>query len=311
LIYAPIVVFAYRRPEHLQRTLASLSACEGFAKSPVIVYCDGAKNADDHSDVEKTRQVAQEMLGDAAEYRFSPMNKGLSASVIAGVTEVIQRYGRVIVVEDDLLLTHNFLTYMNAALERYRNDQSVFQVSGYMFDTPEFVGRDEAMFMPITVSWGWATWQRAWDHFDATASGWERLLSDKKLRKKFDVDGIYGYSTMLVRQMMGQRDSWAVRWYWSAFQNQALTLFPPTSLVNNIGFDGSGSHGRGTLRRFDSVAKAGMVDDIRFPALVGVADSDYAIVKSSLQRANGRWFGALVDSLRWLATKSYAWRRAK
>lgn len=311
MTYAPIVVFAYRRPEHLQRTLASLSACEGFAKSPVIVYCDGAKNADDRSDVEKTRQVAQEMLGDAAEYRFSPMNKGLSASVIAGVTEVLQHYGRVIVVEDDLLLTHNFLTYMNAALERYQNDQSVFQVSGYMFDTPEFVGRDEAMFMPITVSWGWATWQRAWDHFDATASGWERLLSDKKLRKKFDVDGIYGYSTMLVRQMMGQRDSWAVRWYWSAFQHQALTLFPPTSLVSNIGFDGSGSHGRGTLRRFDSVAKVRAADDIRLPAWVGVADSDYAIVKSSLQRANGRWFGALVDSLRWLATKSYAWRRAK
>lgn len=311
MTYAPIVVFAYRRPDHLQRTLASLIACEGYAKSPVIVYCDGAKNADDTLDVEKTRQVAREMLGDAAEYRFSPSNQGLSASVIAGVTEVLQRYGKVIVVEDDLLLAPNFLSYMNAALERYQNDQSVFQVSGYMFDTPEFVGRDQAMFMPLTVSWGWATWQRAWRHFDASAAGWERLLSDKKLRKKFDVDGIYGYSTMLVRQMLGQRDSWAVRWYWSAFQNQALTLFPPTTLVSNIGFDGSGSHGRGTLRRFDSVSKAGAGNELRLPDLIGVDGNDYVIVKSSLRRANGRWFGAVVDSLRWMATKTYARRRAK
>lgn len=305
---APIVVFAYRRPEHLRRTLSSLMQCEGFAGSPVIVYGDGPKNAEEIAGVEATRRLARDMLGTAAEYHFSDVNQGLSRSIIGGVGAVTRRFGRAIVVEDDLLLAPGFLTYMNAALGRYADDHAVFQVSGYMFDVPEFAERRDALFLPFTVSWGWATWKRAWDRFDVSAAGWDRLLVDNILRYRFDIDGTYGYSTMLVRQMMGRRDSWAVRWYWSAVQNDALTVFPPRTLVRNIGFDGTGSHGRGILRNFGSDRVEWQVCEVGFPRNVSVDQCDFMVVKKTLRKTNGRWLGATVDYLRWIAAKNLARR---
>ena len=113
-----------------------------------------------------TREVAQVMLGDRAEYHFSDENLGLDPSVIAGVSDTLDKFGRAIVVEDDLELNSAFLTYMNHALDHYAYDERVFQISGYMFDVPELSATHSALFLPFTVSWGWATWKRAWDQFD-------------------------------------------------------------------------------------------------------------------------------------------------
>ncbi len=305
---APIVIFAYRRPDHLRRTLSSLMQCEGFDGSPVIVYGDGPKTAEEIAGVQATRCLARDMLGSAAEYRFSDINQGLSRSIIGGVTEVTRRFGRAIVIEDDLLLASDFLTYMNAALDRYADEHAVSQVSGYMFDVDEFAERRDALFLPLTVSWGWATWKRAWDRFDVSATGWDRLLVDDVLRYRFDIDGAYGYSTMLVRQMVGRRDSWAVRWYWSAFQNDTLTVFPPRTLVRNIGFDGTGSHGRGILRNFGDDRVECLTGELGLPDNVNVDQFDFMLVKKSLRKTNGRWLGALVDHLRWIAAKNFARR---
>jgi len=253
---APIAVFAYRRPEHLRRTLDSLMQCRGFAGSPVFVFCDGPKNDAERDVVQATRDVARAMLGDRADYRFSDINRGLSVSVISGVEEVLKEHDRVIVVEDDLLLDDRFLNFMNEALDTYVGTESVFQVSGYMFAVPELRATSSAIFLPFTVSWGWATWKRAWDRFDPVATGWETLKTDRRLRHRFNLDGAYDYATMLIRQMAGLRDSWAVRWYWTVFKANGLVLFPPTSLVRNTGFDGSGSHGRGRLRSFSQDASS-------------------------------------------------------
>lgn len=300
---APIIVFAYRRPEHLRRTLQSLMHCTGFEDCPVIVYGDGPKSEDERSSIEVTRQVAKEMLGSRAEYHFSDINLGLSQSVIGGVTEVTSRFGRAIVLEDDLEVAPGFLAYMNAALDRYAADPSVFQVSGYMFDVTEFTGRGNALFLPLTVSWGWATWKHAWDRFDPAATGWERLLTDAALHRRFDLGGVYGYSTMLVRQMMGLRDSWAVRWYWTAFQNEALTVFPPATLVRNTGFDGSGTHGRGVLRTFAAGPSEWPDSTFSLPEAAKMDTNDLAIVRQAIWRTNGRWYGAAIDRLRWLVTR--------
>jgi len=186
---APVVIFAHRRPEHLRRTLASLMRCPGFEESPIIVYGDGPRRNDEREHVATTRRVAREMLGSRAEYHFRDANLGLDPSVICGVTEVVERFGRVIVIEDDLELAPGFLTYMNAALDRYAGESSVYQVSGYQIDVPEFAQRDGAMFLPFIVPWGWATWRRAWDQFDPLASGWTRLLTDKTMRRRFNVGG--------------------------------------------------------------------------------------------------------------------------
>ena len=299
---APVVVFAYRRPDHLRNTLTSLMRCDGFGQSPVIVYCDGPRDADEVDAVMATRELARTMLGERAEYHFSEVNLGLSRSVIAGVSDVVERFGRAIVVEDDLVLSPAFLTFMNQALDRCANDENVFQVSGYMFDVPELKGTHSALFLPFTVSWGWATWKRAWDQFDPLATGWEALHTDKSLRRRFNLDGTYDYSTMLVRQMAGMRDSWAVRWYWSVFKAKGLVLFPPVSLVSNTGFDGSGTHGRGLLRTFSKPRPTLSSTDIKLPESVVLDSGLYDHVKEALWWQNGKWIGKVVDTLRWWKT---------
>lgn len=295
---APIAVFAYRRPEHLRRTLESLRRCAGFAESPVFVFCDGAKGDADAVDVAAARTVAQRLLGASAECHLSPSNRGLSRSILGGVAHVLERYQRIIVVEDDMDLSPGFLGYMNSALQRYEDEPRVLQVSGHMFTVPEFATRDRALLLPFTTSWGWATWRRAWAHFDADASGWPELVRNRQMRNRFNVGGACDYASMLEGQMNGIGDSWAIRWYWSAFRRGGLTLFPPVSMVRNTGMDGSGTHGRGLLLRLRPVPPALHPGPLRLPDEIEVDAADLAAVRRALWRHNGGLVGMLVDRAR-------------
>jgi len=252
------------------------------------------------------------MLGDRARYHFSEHNQGLGNSIIGGVSAVLEEFGRVIVVEDDLELSPGFLTYMNTALEQYADEENVYQVSGYMFESPEISQMSSALFLPWTVSWGWATWDRAWKHFEPEAPGWERVRGDRRLRHQFNVDGSYGYANMLVCQMSGLIDSWAVRWYWSVFMRGGVVLYPPVSLVRNAGFDGSGSHGRGWIRRFAALGRARdkSLGAIAMPRAVRVDQELYRYAKGALWRQNGGWSGWLVDRIQWIR-RSRLIRRAR
>jgi Glycosyl transferase family 2 len=295
---APIAIFAYKRPEHLQRTIDSLKRCEGFANSKIIVFGDGPKSPGDIGAVDATRRIAEARLGSQAEYRFRDKNAGLAASIIDGVDEITRRFGRAIVLEDDLELSSNFLTYVNAGLDRYQDDAKVYQISGQLFDTPEFIDRGAALFLPFTTSWGWGTWRRAWDRFDPLASGWEKLKTDRTLRRRFNLDGCYDYSTMLERQMAGFGDSWAIRWYWSVFRDDGMVCFPPITLVRNTGLDGSGTHGRGLLRRFKSYDGLRPIGHIELPERIGVLEQDFNSVKKAIWRQNGGRMGSAIDILR-------------
>lgn len=293
--HAPIAVFCYRRPDHLRRTLESLMRCNGFDSSLVIVFSDGPKNSEQVEGVEQTRAIAKSLLGDRAEYHFMEKNSGLARSVIHGVEDVVGRFGRVIVIEDDLELDPAFLTYMNRALERFADDDRVWQVSGYMFDVPAFRFRSQALFLPMTVSWGWGTWRRAWKQFDLMATGWDQINSDPVVRFRFNLNGAYDYATMLNRQMTGKIDSWAIRWYWSAFKADSLTLFPPVSLVRNNGLDGSGSHGRGLFRNFRSLNYSLPVTVPSMPDYVESNQFLTCTIFNSISAANGGVLGKIVD----------------
>lgn len=295
--FAPVLVFAYRRPDHLRNTLNSLMRCDGFIQSPVILYCDGPRNKDETNLVMATREVAKTMLGERATYHFSPVHLGLSCSVIAGVTDIVERFGRVIVVEDDLELSTSFLTFLNHALDHYAHDTRIFQISGYMFGVPELPNAS-SVFLPFIVSWGWATWKRAWDQFDPMASGWESLLTSRSLRRHFNLDEAYDYTTMLMRQMIGLIDSWAIRWYWTVFKANGLVLFPPVSLVYNAGLDGSGTHGIGFLGRFRHIKPLLPSLAIVLPNSVFVDFKVYSCVKKALWQQKGGWIRFILDRVR-------------
>ncbi|MDX2003047.1 MAG: sugar transferase [Chitinophagales bacterium] len=245
---APIVLFVYARPWHTQQTLKYLSAAKLSSESTLYIFCDGPKpNATDdvRNKIEEVRAVVKSaQWAKDVIISESATNRGLANSIIAGVTEVIEKHGKAIILEDDLLVHHDFLAYMNAALDKFANNQQVFSITGYQFPAKFPEKLSNTFFFEDIASWSWATWKRAWTHFDPLATGWEQMKSDIQLRQRFDFNGAAAYFEMLRKQMETKEiDSWAIRWYWSVFKNGGVNLYPKYSLVKNIGFDGSGSHG--------------------------------------------------------------------
>ena len=251
---APIALFAYNRPRHFARSLAALAANKMAAESDLHVFSDGPKNDESELLVAQVREIA----GAVDAFRSVTLheqkrNRGLAASVIYGVDLLCREHGRAIIVEDDLVVGPGFLDYMNEALRRFAGDDNVMQISGYMFPVDMECACD-SVFLPFTTSWGWATWDRAWRHFDPEMSGLTRLSEDSDLKGRFNLGGAYDYYSMLLKQQRGEVDSWAIRWYLSVFLREGLVLYPSRSLVCNTGFDGSGTHGSGGFREQETLA---------------------------------------------------------
>ncbi len=238
----PVALFIYKRPGHAGLALESLSHCHRLDECLLRIYCDGPRGPEDLDDVVAARKVAHEWgakLG--AEIVERETNLGLSRSIVGGVTELCDRYGRVIVLEDDFALSPSFLDYMLQALDRYADAPNVYQVSGYMFPVEHPPGPD-AFFLPLVTTWGWATWQRAWRVFDWNPGDALERLNNRKLRRKFDLNGSYPYSEMLEKRVKGENDSWGILFWWAVFQTGGLVLHPRESFVWVGGFDGSGTH---------------------------------------------------------------------
>jgi len=293
--FAPIVLFAFKRPEHLSKTLSALARNSEFKLSPLYIYCDGARHPVDEMNVNKTRMIANQYPHPNKTIIESKVNLGLAASVIHGVTQIINKFGRIIVLEDDLIVDDCFLNFLNQALRKYENDSKVMQVSAYMFPISNFSERESPLLLPNISSWGWATWSRAWENFDQSALGWELLLSNKVMRREFDVGGSYAYSDMLFRQIMGEIDSWAIRWNWSVYRCSGKVLYPPVSLVKNIGFDGSGTHC--AILDFDEIKLSSKIKSIDFSKDIYPSKEDLFYIETALKRLSGSIFIRILKSI--------------
>ena len=238
----PVALFTYNRVEHTARVLDSLANCARFEECSLHIYCDAAKTEEQTEAVESTRQLvrsqAEKLNATVVEQET---NLGLARSVVAGVTDLCDRFGNTIVVEDDLVLNPGFLDYMLQALDRYADESAVYQISGYMFPVSHHSGED-AFLMPLITTWGWATWQRAWKIFDWDASEAHEQLKDPTLRKRFDLNNSYPYSVILENQLNGLTNSWGILFWWQVFKAGGLALHPRRSFVWNGGFDSSGTN---------------------------------------------------------------------
>lgn len=238
---APIILFAYNRPKHIARAIRSLQANPEFEDSPITVFCDGPKNDDHLEAVEQTRAAVKNAgLPAHAKIVERDKNMGLANSIIAGITEATDAHGKVIIVEDDLVLSKAALGFLNAGLDRYENDEQVMHISAYMYPVPGEL--DESFFLGEGTCWGWATWKDSWKHFNPDAKALMKTIDDKKIRSGFDIDDTMFFYAMLKKQCEGDLDSWAIRWYASMYLNNGLSLHPRQSYVENLGFDGSGIH---------------------------------------------------------------------
>jgi hypothetical protein len=239
--FAPILLFTYNRPLHTQRCVESLLQNDLAAESPLIIYSDAPKNDEARADVDAVRKYIRTVAGfKAITIVERTENWGLARSIIDGVTTQINRYGRVIVLEDDLIVAPYFLQFMNDALEIYADEPRIGHIQGCEFTQAPSL--PETFLIKWTGSWGWATWQRAWETFNADGQALLDELVRKHLCRSFDFDGNYRYTRMLRRQIAGLNNSWAIRWNASLFLKNILSLNAGRSLVQNTGFDGSGTN---------------------------------------------------------------------
>jgi glycosyltransferase involved in cell wall biosynthesis len=249
--YAPIALFVYNRPDHARQTIEALKENELSVESDLIIFADGPKNSGAQAKVNEVRELIKNVSGfRSLTIHESPNNKGLANSIIDGVTKVCEEYGRIIVLEDDLVISPWFLKYMNDALDLYENDSRVISVHGYMYPVKERL--PETFFLRGADCWGWGTWKRGWDNFESDARILLVQVESSQLEKEFNYDGAYDLLSMLRAQVRGKVNSWAIRWYGSAFLKNKLTLYPGKSLVLNIGIDGSGTH-CGTAETFSGI----------------------------------------------------------
>ncbi|WP_448701694.1 glycosyltransferase [Mucilaginibacter sp. AW1-3] len=238
---APIALFVYNRPEHTRRTLNYLKNNLLADESRLYIFSDAAKTDADAGKVEEVRTLIKEAEGfKAVKIIERKTNLGLANSIIAGVTQLVNEYGKVIVFEDDLLSSPYTLTYFNQALNRYANTDKVMHIGAYMYPlTGNFL--PQTFFYRAATSWGWATWARAWKHFEPDV---DKLIAqfDQKKISQFSIDGSMNFWKQVQEFKSGKNNSWAIRWYASIFLQGGLTLNPAHSLIQNIGNDGSGIH---------------------------------------------------------------------
>lgn len=237
--YAPIAFFTYSRADHTKAAVESLLQNKEAAESDLFIFSDGPKTEEKREAVEKNRQFIHTITGFKSIHIVEhEKNQGLANSLITGITDVVNKYGRVIIVEDDLILSPFFLQFMNEALEKYKDEDRVSAISAFL--NPIDCKAPDTFFLRYFACWGWATWKRGWDlmNFDT-----KDLL--KRIRwktKEFNIGGYGGFYGMLYCQKVGLVDSWAVRFYASSFLANKLVLFPGQSLALQNGMDGTGTH---------------------------------------------------------------------
>ena len=239
---APIIIFTYNRPLHTRRMLQALEKAELAQDSEVFIYSDGAKNAQAIDTVNKVRAIIAEP------WNFKNItiiererNMGLAKNVISGVSEVIAKYGKVIVLEDDLAISKVGLRYFNDALDAYEEEEKVMEISGYMYPVQETDKLPESFFFRVANSWGWATWERSWNKYNTNI---DELIADfdKDKIKRFSIDHTENFWKQVKEYKAGKINSWAIRWYLTLFNNDGLALYPRQSMIQNMGTDGSGTH---------------------------------------------------------------------
>jgi hypothetical protein len=260
---APVALFAWQRPRHTEHVLEALAANTRSEETDLFVFVDGPRHEREKRLVAEVISIAENAVGfRSVTVQVAPTNLGLSRSITGGVTNVLQHSDRVIVVEDDIVVSPTFLQFMNDHLELYANDPVVASIHGYVY--PHARELPSTFFISGADCWGWATWRRAWAEYRADGVALLDDLQRRSLINTFDFGGSATYVDMLRDQIVGRNDSWAVRWYASALLAGMYTLYPNRSLVTNIGSDGSGSHG-GVSSAFDVELSNEPVPAIRIP----------------------------------------------
>lgn len=248
---APVLIFTYKKLAPLKLAVAALQKNTLAGESELIIFSDGPKNGADIDQIDAVRAFVMQIEGfKKVTVHTSDQNRGLAASIIGGISETLKTFDTVIVLEDDLVTSTNFLDFMNQGLDVYKNDQRVHSIAGYTVPvkTPEDYPFDN-YFTQRASSWGWATWKDRWNKVDWEISDYADFAQDKTAQRKFNAMGS-DMSAMLAKQIQGKISSWAIRWCYHQFKYGLYAVYPTISKISNIGFGADATHTKGSTERY-------------------------------------------------------------
>lgn len=238
---APIVLFVYKRQWHTKQTVEALQKNELANHSDLFIFSDGPKSEKDIDNVKEVRDYIKTIDGfKKINIIEREKNWGLANNIIDGVTKIVNEYGKIIVLEDDLVTSPYFLKFMNEALEMYKDEEKVWHISGWNYPI-EADGLGDIFFWRVMNCWGWATWVDRWKHYEKNIDEITNEFTKKDI-KRFNLDGVENFWGQVIANKKGKINSWAIFWYAVIFKNNGLCLNPTVSFVQNIGLDGSGIH---------------------------------------------------------------------
>lgn len=241
---APIAIFAYNRPIHLERVLISLQQNELFGSSKIYVFVDGPKNNNDVKKITQVNKILNNYLkGLNFEIIQKNMNIGLSKSIVGGINFIfeVEGHNRIIVLEDDIVVNKNFLKFMNFALDHFENKKSVWHIGGWQYPIDFKNNKENYLFFKYMNCWGWGTWKNRWSFFEKNPKS---LITqfDMRMIKKFNYDNSHNFFSQILGNYENKIDTWAIFWYSTIFLNGGLCFYPRKTLCHNIGTDGEGTH---------------------------------------------------------------------
>ncbi len=239
----PICLFTYNRLEELQQTVEALKRNFLACESELFIFSDGAKTPDAEPKVTAVRAYLKTISGfKSVTIEESPTNRGLANSIISGVSRMVHQYGKVIVLEDDLITTPNFLNFLNHALDYYQDHPQIMSVSGYTMDLPSLKNHESDFYLGYrAASWGWGIWKDRWELVDWDMKSYRSFKWDFLRQVQFMRGGM-DMPYMLWKQMNGRLDSWAIRLGYCQFEKDLLTVFPSKSKLKSIGFGDDATH---------------------------------------------------------------------
>lgn len=295
-VLAPVIIFCYKRPKHLKRTVEALQRNKLAKDSELYIFSDGFKNETDKEGVLKVRKYIKSIDGfKNITIVEREKNFGLAKSVIDGVTQIIRKFGKVIVLESDLISSPDFLNFMNDALIKYEKHKYIWSVTGYNFPININQGYKYEVYLSLrTGSWGWATWQDRWEKAEWNINKDNPFFNNNKQQRRFNAGGD-DLTRMLIRQVSGEIDSWAVRWNFNQFLNKAYCLYPVRSKILNIGMDESGTHFKRKTKKFQTE-----LSDlpVQFPDILEEDIKTIKIVNRFLRKP---WY---LKAVRWILLKT-------
>ena len=248
MLFSPVAIFVFNRPLHTLNLLESIINSKDSKKIKFYIFSDNYKNTEDKKKVDEVRSCInsykKKINISVIKYK---KNKGLYNSVIYGVSTILKKFSKIIVLEDDLVIKNFFFNYMNKSLDLYKNNNKVVQISGYSY--PFDCKTNNAYFLTLSSCWGWGIHKKSWVDFinfiskkDNIISVYNELSKSREMKKNFNFNGTFNYLGILEKQLTSKVSSWGILFYLFCFYKKKLILYPPVSLVKNYGFDGSGHH---------------------------------------------------------------------